>query len=108
MWVAQGRLSEALRWVQEMGLSVDDELSYLREFEHITLARVLIAEYTHDPTDHTIHEAMRLLDRLLQTAEDGGRIGSVIEIRVLQALAHQAQGNLTPGTPCAGTRSQAG
>ncbi len=39
---------------------------------------------------------MRLLERLLQAAEEGGRMGSVIEILVLQALAHQAQGNITP------------
>jgi LuxR family maltose regulon positive regulatory protein len=43
---------------------------------------------------------MRLLDRLLQAAEEGGRMGSVIEILVLQAfahqaLAHQAQGSTT-------------
>ena len=40
-------------------------------------------------------EAIRLLERLLEAAEEGGRIGSVIEILVLQALAHQAQGNLS-------------
>ena len=108
VWVAQGRLREALRWVHEQGLSVDDELSFLREFEHITLARVLIAEYTRDPADRAIHEAMRLLDRLQQAAEAGGRMGSVIEIGVLQALAHQAQGNLASGARRAGTRPEAG
>jgi LuxR family maltose regulon positive regulatory protein len=77
-----------------MGLSVDDDLHYLREFEHITLARLLMAEGTRDPASHTIDEALRLLDRLRQAAEDGGRMGSVIEILVLQALAYQAQGNL--------------
>ena len=39
-------------------------------------------------------EAMGLLERLLQAAEAGGRTGSVIEILVLQALAHQAQGDI--------------
>ena len=97
VWVAQGRLREALRWVQEQGLSVDDELSYLREFEHITLARVLLAEYTlRGHAGRAMREALRLLDRLQQAAEAGGRMGSVIEIGVLQALAHQAQGNLAP------------
>ena len=96
VWVAQGRLSEALRWVQEQGLSADDELSFLREFEHITLARVLIAEYTRDNADRAIRAALSLLDRLQQAAEAGGRMGSVIEIGVLQALAHQAQGQLAP------------
>ncbi|MCX6050321.1 MAG: tetratricopeptide repeat protein [Chloroflexi bacterium] len=94
VWVAQGRLSEALRWAQEQGLSVDDELSFLREFEHITLARVLIAQHQRDQTDGSIHAAMKLLARLLPAAEAGGRTGSVLEILVLQALAHEAQGNL--------------
>ena len=35
---------------------------------------------------------MKLLERLLQAAEDGGRMGSAIEILLLQALAHDAQG----------------
>ena len=45
---AQGRVGEALGWAREQGLSVDDDLSYLREFEHITLARVLLAQYAAD------------------------------------------------------------
>ena len=51
VWVAQGRLGEALGWVREQGLSAQDELSYLREFEHITLVRVLLARYKSDRTD---------------------------------------------------------
>ena len=38
---------------------------------------------------------MGLLERLLQAAEEGERTGSVIEILVLQALAHQMQGNIS-------------
>ena len=37
---------------------------------------------------------MGLLERLLQAAEAGERTGSVIEILVLQALAHQTQGDI--------------
>ena len=48
VWVKQGRLGEAQRWAQEQGLSVNDNLSYLREFEHITLARLLIARHQRD------------------------------------------------------------
>jgi LuxR family maltose regulon positive regulatory protein len=92
MWVAQGRLGEALRWAREQGLSSDDHLSYLREFEHITLARVLLAHSINNPTD-PISDAIGLLDRLLKAAQEGGRLGSVIEILVLQALAQQASGD---------------
>ena len=82
-------MSEALGWVRERGLSVDDELSYLREFEHITLAKVLIARSKSDRADSSIHEAMGLLERLLKAAEEGERTGSVIKILVVQALAHE-------------------
>ena len=87
VWLKQGRLAEAQGWVREQGLSVEDDISYMREFEHITLARVLIAAGSLD-------EAARLLGRLLQAAEAGRRMGSVIEILLLQALAFQARDNL--------------
>jgi LuxR family maltose regulon positive regulatory protein len=92
--VAQGELGEALGWARERGLSVTDDLSYLREFEHITLARVLLAQYTAKRAERSIQEATRLLERLLRAAEEGQRTGSVIEILVLQALAHQARDDI--------------
>ncbi len=91
VWIAQGRLSEALGWVRERGLSVDDDISYLHEFEYATLARVLIAQYKSERVERSIYEAMGLIERLLKAAEEGGRMGSVIEILVLQALAHDVQ-----------------
>jgi len=94
VWVSQGRLGEALGWVHEQGLSVDDDLSYLREFDHITLARVFLARYLSDRADGSISGIMGLLERLLKAAEDGGRMGSVIEILILLALANHAQGDL--------------
>jgi LuxR family maltose regulon positive regulatory protein len=87
VWLAQGRSGVALAWARQRGLSVADDLSYLREFEHITLARALLAQ-------RSLQEATRLLERLLPAAEEGARAGSVIEILVLQALAHQAQGDI--------------
>jgi len=96
VWIRQGKLDKAKDWAQEQGLSFDDDLSYLHEFEHITLARLLIALYRSEREDRTINEAMGLLDRLLEAAEHGERMGSVIEILVLQAIAHEAQGNLPP------------
>jgi LuxR family transcriptional regulator, maltose regulon positive regulatory protein len=89
--VAQGRLGEALGWARERGLSPHDDLGYLHEFEHITLARVLLARYENDREERHIREAMGLLERLLQAAQAGERTGSVIEILVIQALAHQTR-----------------
>ena len=93
--VTQGKLGEALGWARERGLSVADDLSYLREFEHITLARVLLARYTDERAEHhPIEDATRLLEGLLRAAEEGQRTGSVIEILVLQALTHQARDDI--------------
>jgi LuxR family maltose regulon positive regulatory protein len=95
VWVGQGRLDKAQGWVRERGLSADDDLTYLREFEHITLARVLIARYRSDRAERPIHQAVGLLERLLRAAQEGGRTGSAIEILLLQALAYEAQGDVS-------------
>ncbi len=93
IYLKQGRLSKAEEWVKEQGLSVDDEPSYLREYEHITLARVLVAESKNQREEFAITKALSLLDRLLKAAKDTKRIGSMLEILVTQALAYQAQEN---------------
>jgi LuxR family maltose regulon positive regulatory protein len=100
VWITQGILGEALGWAREQGLSVDDELSYLREFEHITLARMLLARYQDERAERPIHEATRLLERLLAEAEEGERTGRVIEILVLRALAHQTLGDIPAALAC--------
>lgn len=93
VWVEQGRLSAAQHWAAEQGLSVDNDLSFLREFEHLTLARIRIAQYRRDGKERAIQEAAALLERLLKAAKTGERTKSVIEILVLQAVAHQATGD---------------
>jgi LuxR family transcriptional regulator, maltose regulon positive regulatory protein len=94
VWVSQGRLGEALGWAREKGLSIESELSYLHEFDHITLARVLLALYQNDHSEKYISGVLGLLERLLKAAEERGGKGSVIEILVLQAIAYHAQGDL--------------
>ena len=89
----QGRSGAALDWAREQGLGVDDGVSYLREFEHMTLARVLLAQHVTSGGKNPLHEVARLLERLLSAAEAGGRTGSVIEILVSQALTHHAGGD---------------
>jgi LuxR family maltose regulon positive regulatory protein len=94
VWIAQRKVSEAWGWARELSLSAADDLSYVHEFEHITLARVLLAQGTRDRVDDTLGEATELLERLLAAADDGGRKGSVIEILVVQALAGHARDDL--------------
>lgn len=93
MWVAQGRLDEPLGWARRQGLSMENSLTYLREFEHITLARLLLAQEASNHARGEREAVVDFLGCLLLAADAGGRRGSVIEILLLQGLAHQAHGN---------------
>ena len=62
-------MADAIGWAREKGLSVDGDLSYLREFEHITL-RPGCSWSTPCATGPTaLGEAMELLGRLLRAAK---------------------------------------
>ena len=90
VWLNQGRVPEALRWARERGLTAADDLTYVREFEHATLARALVAQGGEDP----VRAAIDLTDRLLVAAEAGRRNGSAIDVLIVQALARHASGDL--------------
>lgn len=91
--ILQGKLSEAWEWERERNVRATDNLSYLHEFEHLTLARLLIGQYRADGSTGLMLEAVTLLDRLLSSAEASKRNGSVNEILILLALALDAQGS---------------
>lgn len=92
--LVQNHLGKAVDWVNQRGLSATDEPSYLQEYEHLTLVRVLIAQYHASGEEATIAQAVALLDRLQQAAKANQRLYSLIEIFILQALIAQAQTNL--------------
>ncbi len=86
----QGHLLEAVRWAEASGLSAEDDLVYVREWEYLIFARVRIAQGRLDPAGPFLVEALRLLERLLQDAEAKARVDSMLEILVVQALAFSA------------------
>ena len=89
--LVQDNLLAAASWAEASGLGAYDELSYRREEQYLTRARVLIAQGRLDSMGSYLDDALRLLDRLFKIAEGGGRMGSVIEILALRALALQAR-----------------
>ena len=93
IWAGQGRVGDALAWARERGLSVYDDLDFLHEYEHLTLARILIADAGRGQAPAATDDALALLDRLLSAALHGARVGSAIEIQVVQAVAHEARGS---------------
>lgn len=94
VWIKQGELEKALAWARTQKLSVEEPPNYLREFEQVTFARILLSQFHSDNIDSALLDAMGYLERLLKAAEEGGRVGSMIEILILQALAHQLQDNI--------------
>jgi LuxR family maltose regulon positive regulatory protein len=101
LWIDQGNLEAAARWAEERGLEVGTGADglveavgrvrqpFLDEFEYIALARLYLAQGRYD-------QALELLAPLLQKVEDAGWVRFVIEILVLQSLAHQAKGDVEP------------
>jgi LuxR family transcriptional regulator, maltose regulon positive regulatory protein len=84
--LAHGQVGDAADWVQQRGLTPDDQPSYPREGEYLVLARVLLAQQAPE-------RALGLLARLHALAASQGRTGSVIELRALQALGLSASGD---------------
>lgn len=90
----QPQLARALAWVEKAGVATADQPSILHEFAHLTLARVLLMQATHQPSSRRIAEVVALLERLLARAEKSGRIHSVIEILALQSMARHLAGDI--------------
>jgi LuxR family transcriptional regulator, maltose regulon positive regulatory protein len=84
--LAQGDVTAASQWAKAAGLSSEDEPDYPRAPGYLLLARVLLAQDRPGP-------ALTLLQRLLTTAASQGRIGNVIEIQALRAVALAARGD---------------
>jgi LuxR family maltose regulon positive regulatory protein len=84
--LAQGDVAAAARWTTDRGLSPGDEPGYPREREYLILARVLLAQ-------GRLAQALSLLEGMLATAAGQSRVGSVIEISALRALALAARGD---------------
>jgi LuxR family maltose regulon positive regulatory protein len=97
--IATGDLTSAAGWADDRGVSVDDNPDYLHEYEHLTLARLLLSQYRAEQHSDlaggaSLAALQGLLGRLHGAAADAGRDGSVLEIRMLQAMAHHAHGDL--------------
>jgi LuxR family maltose regulon positive regulatory protein len=90
--VLLGDLQGATAWAGAQGIATSDGASYLREFEHLTLVRLVIAQHREDPDEAALDAAMALLARLDEAAAATGRHGSRLEIQMLTALAQDALG----------------
>src|SRR4029077_8038488 len=70
-----------------------DPPAFLAEFNQLTLARLLIGQYRADRDESGIEQARALLDRVAVAAQAAGRAGSLVEARMVRALARHAAGD---------------
>jgi LuxR family maltose regulon positive regulatory protein len=87
IWLAQGKLDAASQWAEACKLDMSGEAPYLRELEHVVLARTLIAQ-------RRLEDAGVILRRLLEAAGARGQTSREIELLSLQALAYHAGGDV--------------
>jgi LuxR family transcriptional regulator, maltose regulon positive regulatory protein len=90
LWVQQHNLPAAARWAQECAFVGDSELDYVQQ---LTLVRLRLAQSQNDSGGQLLGEASAMLAQLLPAVETRGWTRYLIEIRVLQALASQGQGD---------------
>ena len=83
IWLSQGRLDEAQKWMQDEGVHSELETTYVRSMIRNPLARIQMAQGLHERTD-------QILLPLLDAAEAGGHVSRAIELLILQALNYQA------------------
>lgn len=89
-WLAfrQNRPQAAFDWASTCGLTTEDVPDYLREQEHLVFARVRIRKAQEGKL--LLSKVIGLLERLRQDAQEKAREGSLLEIVVVLALAHNA------------------
>jgi LuxR family maltose regulon positive regulatory protein len=104
LWAAQGDIEAAMRWAEERGLEAatgateleEGGLFYdhmMRQYEYITLARVLLAQGRPD-------EALPLLEPALAMLEQQGRHEGVLKLEILRAVTFQVQGDVVQAMVC--------
>ncbi|HEY4035427.1 MAG TPA: LuxR C-terminal-related transcriptional regulator [Ktedonobacteraceae bacterium] len=82
LWLACGDLGRATHWAKDLDIRERHGSPFAYEREEVACVRILLTQAQPD-------RALQRLEPVLQRATTGQRWGHVIEIRFLQALAHQ-------------------
>ena len=94
--LAGGDLLAAMRWADQSGLEQRHAMEFTRRTACATLVRVRIAQAlaaSSAASGHDLGPTVGLLNALAENAQAGGRMGHLVEILTLHALALQVQGD---------------
>jgi LuxR family maltose regulon positive regulatory protein len=88
LWLAQKNDKAAIDWAKKYeNPDTGSDFSYLRESEHLALVRVRMLQ-------NEFGDALGIIHKLLAAAKDAGRIGSLVEMFVLQAVLYQSMNDI--------------
>jgi len=93
--ILQGDLEGAAQWARGAGVTVDTAPRYLDESNQLTLARLVVAEHRADSARRSgggLGDVLSMLDNITEIAEKFGRAGSLVEARMVRALAYAEHG----------------
>jgi LuxR family maltose regulon positive regulatory protein len=85
-WLGSRQLALARRWADGCDLHLGSTPAYERQIEYLTYVRLLIQEGQQD-------RALGVLQTIQQQAEGTARVGDLVGILILVALAHTADGD---------------
>ena len=91
--IGQELLDEAWDWAGEQQVTAATEPTYLNELNLLTLARLQVATARSAGGSTAVRGMLPTLVRLLEEAEAGGRVRSVVEILVTRALVLESLHN---------------
>ncbi|MFL6153505.1 MAG: LuxR C-terminal-related transcriptional regulator [Ornithinibacter sp.] len=98
--LSAGDLTAAGDWASGRGFSHNDPSKFMQEYDHLTLVRFLLALQREGREPDAGDRALALLEPLRVAATASRRAGSLVEIRLLTALAHDAQGRSDEALHC--------
>ncbi|MBE3561882.1 MAG: AAA family ATPase [Ktedonobacteraceae bacterium] len=90
--VRLGDRAEAERWASQSRHHEQERISFIHENKFLALVRLSLLQKDYD-------QALTLLQRLRQAAEQDGRTGSLIGILALEALTYHVQGQTARALP---------
>jgi LuxR family maltose regulon positive regulatory protein len=86
--IAAGNLDDAQQWAQEHQVSLEDDVTFLHEYDQLTLVRLRLAQPHSTPA---LTQVLQTLERV-HAAANSGRAGTALEVGMLQALTMHAMG----------------
>ncbi|KAA3659023.1 MAG: hypothetical protein DWQ04_23460, partial [Chloroflexi bacterium] len=88
LWIAQQNWTAVSNWAQQSGIKLTDAPNPWREAGYLILVRLALHQGRHE-------EALPVLQKLYEMAQENGRFGNCIEMLVLLAQIWQTMGKIT-------------